>query len=310
MMHERILGRTGLRVTPIALGTVELGLDYGIPSGDHRQPSHAVAGALLHAALDRGVRLIDTARAYGAAEEIIGTALAARHDEYVLATKVSFAEDGDADAIRRGIEASLATSRALLRRERLDLVLLHSAGVAVLRQGVALGVLDDYRRAGVIGAIGASTYGEAAALAALDDPRCDVLQIAYNLLDRRPEAHVLPRAAAAGVAIVVRSVLLKGVLTHRAAWLPDALAPLRQASRQLAAIAARAGVSLPELAYRHVLEHPAVSAALVGTAHQRELDDALGFAAGGPLDAATRAAIRAVTLDDERLLDPPTWPAM
>jgi len=309
-MHERILGRTGIRVTPIALGTVELGLDYGIPSGDHRQPSRAVAAALLHAALDRGVRLIDTARAYGAAEGIIGEALAARHDAYVLATKVSFAEDGDADAIRRTIEESLATSRALLRRERLDVVLLHSASVAVLHQGIALGVLDDYRRAGVIGAIGASTYGEAAALAALDDPRCDVLQIAYNLLDRRPEARVLPRAAAAGVAIVVRSVLLKGVLTHRAAWLPEALAPLRQASQQLAAIAGQSGIGLPELAYRYVLAHPAVSAALVGTAHQRELDDALGFAAAGPLDATTCDAVRAVTIDDERLLDPPTWPAM
>ena len=56
--------------------------------------------------------------------------------------------------------------------------------------------------------------------------------------------------------------------------------------------------------------HAAVSAALVGTAHQRELDDALGFAAAGPLDATTCDAVRAVTIDDERLLDPPTWPAM
>ena len=72
----RRLGRTGLSVSSISLGTVELGMDYGVPvDGQHRRPPAEAAGRLLNQALDLGVNFIDTARAYGASEEVIGQAL-------------------------------------------------------------------------------------------------------------------------------------------------------------------------------------------------------------------------------------------
>ena len=65
-MNYRRLGRTNLQVSEISLGTVEIGLDYGIPiEGDQLRPAEADAAHLLHGALDLGVNLIDTARAYG-----------------------------------------------------------------------------------------------------------------------------------------------------------------------------------------------------------------------------------------------------
>ena len=73
-MNYRQLGRTGLQVSEIGLGTVELGLDYGVPiDGEHLRPPEEQAAHLLNRALDRGVNFVDTARAYGASEEVIGT---------------------------------------------------------------------------------------------------------------------------------------------------------------------------------------------------------------------------------------------
>ena len=116
MLRRRRLGRTSLQVSEIALGTVELGLDYGIPSGDHVRPNEAAAARLLHRALDLGINLIDTARAYGDSEAIIGQALHDRRDEIILASKVVCPPPGTLDdaQLRNEIAGSVATSLRFL----------------------------------------------------------------------------------------------------------------------------------------------------------------------------------------------------
>lgn len=146
-----------------------------------------------------------------------------------------------------------------------------------------------------------------AARAALDDGRYDALQVAYSPLDRRLEHGVLPALCDDGVGVIVRSVLLKGALTQRAEYLPDALAELRRAVGRLADIAAKAQLTLPALAYRYVLAHPAVSTALVGTSRIEELEEICQQAEAGGLPPEVRDAVRTVRLDDDRLLDPSQW---
>ena len=88
-MRYRQLGRTGFKVSEISLGTVEIGMPYGIAvNGVIPVPDETVANRLLHDALDRGINFIDTARAYGGSEAIIGRALRRRRKEYILASKV------------------------------------------------------------------------------------------------------------------------------------------------------------------------------------------------------------------------------
>ena len=98
-MNYRRLGRTGLQVSEIGLGTVELALDYGVPvAGEHLRPPEEQAARLLNRALDLGVTFIDTARSYGASEEIIGRALKGRRSEYVLASKLArIRDEGQSD---------------------------------------------------------------------------------------------------------------------------------------------------------------------------------------------------------------------
>jgi aryl-alcohol dehydrogenase-like predicted oxidoreductase len=319
-MNYRRLGRTGLHISEIGLGTVELGLDYGVPvAGEHLRPPEERAAHLLNRALDLGVNFIDTARAYGASEEIIGRALKGRRSEYILASKLApIREEGQSDReLRDQVKASIAESLRMLQTDVIDLLQLHYAPVDVVRSGRVLAAAGEAQQAGYVRFIGASTYGEEAPIAALavtgrgssTGDGYETLQVAYNLADRTLEEHVLPQAELQGVGIVVRSVLLRGVLTHRYALLPDQLAELRSAIGQLSRLADAEACSLPEMAYRFVLAHAVVTTALVGTARIEELEAALAFASVGPLTPALTAAIRQITVKDRNQLNPGTWPS-
>jgi 1-deoxyxylulose-5-phosphate synthase len=311
-MNTRRLGRTGLRVSEIGLGTVELGLDYGVPvSGEHLRPAEEHAARLLNRALDLGVNFIDTARAYGASEEIIGRALKGRRNEYILASKLApIREEGQSDPkLREQVKASVTESLRMLQTDVIDLLQLHYSPVDVIRSGRVLEATREAQQAGYVRFIGASTYGEEAPLAALAAGGYDTLQVAYNLADKTLDARVLPLAEQQGVGIIVRSVLLRGVLTHRYVLLPDQLGELRSAIAQLGRLAEAEGCTLPEMAYRFVLANPTVSAALVGTARTEELEAALGFAGMEPISPALVAAIRQVSVSDRAQLNPGTWPS-
>jgi 1-deoxyxylulose-5-phosphate synthase len=310
-MNYRTLGRTGLQVSEIGLGTVELGLDYGVPvAGEHLRPSEEQAARLLNRALDLGVNFIDTARAYGASEEIIGRAFKGRRDDYILASKLApIREAGQSDQeLREQVKVSIAESLHMLQTDVIDLLQLHHTPVDVVKSGRVLAAAREAQRSGAVRFIGASTYGEDAPLAVLESGGYDTLQVAYNLADRTLEEKVLPLAQQQGVGIIVRSVLLRGVLTHRYTYLPNQLADLKSAISRLSSLVGAEVSSLPEMAYRFVLANSAVSTALVGTARIEELKSALAFADKGRLPPALVAAIREINVSDRSQLIPSNWP--
>jgi aryl-alcohol dehydrogenase-like predicted oxidoreductase len=311
-MNYRRLGRTGLQVSEISLGTVELGLDYGVPvAGEHLRPAAEEAARLLNRALDLGVNFIDTARSYGASEEVIGRALKSRRKEYLLATKLApIREEGQSDReLREQVKASIVTSLQALQTDVIDLLQSHHTPVEVVAAGRVVEAMKEAQAAGYVRFIGASTYGEEAPLAVLEDGRFDTLQVAYSPVDRTLEERVLPLAQQKSIGVIVRSVLLRGVLTHRYKFIPDALADLRAAIERLSALVGDETSSLPEMAYRFVLDNPAVSTALVGTARLEELEAALGFAGKGVLSPELAARIRQINVSDRRQLVPSNWPA-
>jgi aryl-alcohol dehydrogenase-like predicted oxidoreductase len=302
-MNRRRLGRTGLEVSEISFGAVEIGLDYGLPGAtDNHRPTEQQAIRLLERVLELGINFIDTARAYGASEEIIGRALRHRPHQFILCTKVI----PDDDAAR--LEASVADSLRLLAHP-VDILMLHSAPLAVIQAPRPVEHLLQLQRRGWFRFLGASVYGVDAALAAIHSGLFDVLQIAFSPLDRRPASSVLPAAHHAGVALVARSVLLKGALTHRFPQLPPALNPLKHAVARLHQLALSAAMDLPELAYRYVLSHDIPQTALVGTARIPELEAAVQYAARGPLPPHLIDAIHREPLLSDKELNPSQWPS-
>jgi aryl-alcohol dehydrogenase-like predicted oxidoreductase len=310
----RRLGRTDLKVSALALGTVELGLDYGIKvPGEFGRPAEAEAIRLVHTALDSGMNLIDTARAYGESEAVLGRALRGRRGAVVVATKVRTQRDDGTtptgDALRQHMLGSLETSLRLLQTEYVDIWQVHNVDAALLAQRELLAeVFADARSSGKARAIGGSTYGVAMPMAAIESDLFDMLQVTYSVLDQRLSDQLLPTAAEHDIGIVVRSILLKGALTARGDYLPDHLAELRERSRLFRELVADSDLDISpvQVAVAFGLAHPHIHSVLIGVRSEPELREALGAVAVN-LPADLLAQLTALRLDDADLLNPGTW---
>ena len=310
---SRPLGNTGIEVSSVALGTVELGMDYGIQApGEYGRPTEEEAIRLLHEAADCGINVFDTAPAYGTSEELLGRALSKR-SECLIATKVNIPLDDDrrslvGKGLQNSIYASLTNSLRALRRDRLDIVQIHNATVALFVSDEWRAVMENSRQQGLVRLWGASVYTEEEALAAIQSGLCHILQVPYNLLDQKMAERVIPCAEEAAVAIMVRSAYLKGVLTEKAEWLPDALKPLESV---VSDIRCQLGVSwkeLSQMALRFCLSTLGVSTVLVGLRTHEELHATLESVELGALSPGEFRLAQTWALHDEPLLNPSYWP--
>ena len=314
-MEQRHLGKTGLRVSCLALGTVELGMDYGIPAlDDFGQPSKKEAMTILRRAAEAGINLFDTAPGYGQSEKLIGEALGHKRD-VLVATKVEAPRDEEGRlltglALGRVIVDSLAASRRRVRREVLDIVQIHNVTEEVINRGEVAGILAEVRRKGELRFLGTSVYTVGEALAAIRAGSFDLIQVAYSLLDQRMAEEVFAAAERAGVGLLLRSALLKGTLTRKAESLPDSLSELATAARQARdTLAGGSWDVLPWLALRFCLSAKTAGGVLIGVRTVDELDQAVEAAEAGELSAESVALSRGLALSDERLLNPSLWPA-
>jgi aryl-alcohol dehydrogenase-like predicted oxidoreductase len=304
-MRTRPLGTTGLQVSEIALGTVELGMDYGFRgSASHwKRPGEEEALRLMRRAMEAGINLFDTARAYGEAESVIGRALPELPARPILASKVSVAQNTTAEEFR----ASLHESLRALRVEAIDILQIHNTPLALLDRGEIFEWFETVRREGKVRFGGASFYDEPAARKAIDIPVLAALQVPFNLLDQKWSTDVFPAASRAGRGVLVRSAFLRGVLTAQVQSLDPTLSRLREAALRAAAIAGIAPECLAELALRFCCSTHGVSSVILGMRTVEEVDANVAAAAKGPLDDATMQALQAVSLGDDPLLNPGNW---
>jgi aryl-alcohol dehydrogenase-like predicted oxidoreductase len=306
-MEHRHLGRTGVSVSKLCLGTMMFGA-WG-------NPDHDDSVRIIHAALDAGINFVDTADVYfaGESEEIVGKALAGgKRDDVVLATKVGFPMGDDPNrqgASRRRIIKGLEDSLRRLGTDWIDLYQIHRPDPHTDIEET-LGALTDLVQQGKIRYIGSSTFPAPAIVEAQWAARDRHLQRfvteqpPYSILVRGIEADVLPTCARYGMGVIPWAPLASGWLSGRwrkgseqpgstpAERLParyDLSLPGNQrkldAVEQLAPIAEEAGMSLIELAIAFVLNHPAVTAAIIGPRTMEHLESQLS-AADVVLDAA------------------------
>lgn len=314
-MRYRSLGRTGLSVSEVSLGTVELGMEYGLKEeGVSSVPAEADARNLLNRAIDSGVNFIDTAAEYGNSEEIIGRALKGRRSEYALATKCMHRLDEGLDYAesRRSISESIDRSLSRLQTDCIDLLQVHGRDLLelelrMIRDGAVMDEIEKARKAGKIRLTGYSSYSEEAALAAIEEGRWDTLQIACNILDRRYLKRVIPGACKRGVGIIVRSALLKGALTDKSRFMPERLKPLVDHVDRLVDIQSATRYSLPEMALRFVLMIPDISTVIVGADRLEYLEKAVSASDGEGLSEDILARLEDMALDDPYLLNPGNW---
>jgi len=313
-MEYTLLGKTGLRVSRLALGTAAFGLErYGICDADEiGAVSEETAVRLIHAAVEHGINFFDTARGYGRSEAVLGKGLADL-PSCVVATKVSVPENvpiNSSSQLCSAMMASLETSLRELRRDVLDIVQIHNATAPVLRSDDMIAVLETARQQGKLRFIGASVYGADNAMAAVRCGSIDILQVAISLLDQRMMASVLPEAKKKNIGVLARSVFLKGVLSERVKALPASLQVLAAASNHARETLGDTWQSLPGTAVRFCLSVAGVHSVLMGLRSAAELPAALAAEKAGLLPEAVMRKTETVKFTDEKMLDPSHWPML
>jgi aryl-alcohol dehydrogenase-like predicted oxidoreductase len=282
-LSKRTLGRTGLAVTTLGYGAMEL---RGAPGGP--RISDAAADEILNAVLDAGVNFIDTSIDYGRSEEMIGRFISHRRSEYFLASKCGCVPGAPMGAehihtganIRAGVENSLRR----MKTDYLDVVQFHRS--LTRREFEERGALETalaLKREGKVRFIGVS-----GTLPQLDEQITmgvfDVFQIPYSALQRDHE-EVIARASAAGAGIIIRGGVARGAPSdwERRTYYMVTAASLRDRWDTARLDELLDGLTRMEFMLRFTLSSPELDTTIVGTANPAHLRDNLDAALKGPL---------------------------
>jgi len=294
-MEYRVLGWTGVKVSPLCLGT----MNFPDPSGEKRSIE------IITRALDGGINFIDTANVYnqGESEKIVGRALVenGRRDEVVLATKV-YGKIGDgpnqSGVSRYHIIRACEDSLRRLQTDHVDLYQLHRPGLTV-PQDETLRAFDDLVKAGKVRYIGCSTHPAWMVMEALSVSERHNLsryvseQPPYNLLDRRIENELVPLAQKYGLALLPWSPLAGGILAGRyndPKDFPEGSRAKRadfftkrinqagiEVARKVEKMATERDMTPTQLALLWVKDQPGVTSPIIGPRTMEHLEDALGI---------------------------------
>lgn len=312
----RLLGRSGLRVSPLCLGTMTFGSDWGWGADD------ATSDAIFQAYAERGGNFVDTANFYtnGTSEEIVGRCIAGDRERFILSTKYTLnTRRGDPNAggnHRKNMMQSVEASLKRLGTDYIDLYWVHAWEYRTPIDEV-MRALDDLVRQGKVLYVGASDFpawkvAEANTLAELRGwSRFIGLQVEYSLAMRDIERDLIPMAMELGLGVTPWSPLAGGLLTGK--YRREDIAQRQQANaagaldafggqqrlllpdeRQLTiadevkAIAEEVGRSPAQVALNWTLTRPGVTSTILGARHVAQIEDNLGALA--------------FTLDDEQLM--------
>lgn len=317
IMNQRTLGRSGLSVSEVGLGTWQVGGGWGSDF------DHAHADRILNTAIDAGVTFLDTADVYdgGLSEASVGAVARARQNSgLVVATKCGrqlsphVSSAYTPEALRAFVEASLRNTGL----ERLDLIQLHCPPPEVYYRPEIFGLFERLREEGKIAHLGVSVEKVEEALKAIEYDNVRTVQIIFNMMRLRPRERFFSRAMERGVGIIVRVPLASGLLTgtitrdttfaagdHRE-FNRDGAAFDRgetfsgvpfevglEVVEELRAILPE-GVTMAQAALRWILDHPAVSTVIPGASRPEQIGSNVAASVLPPLAAEVHTQIESL----------------
>lgn len=301
----------GINISALSLGTVQLGLSYGINNADGK-PSQETANAILNAAIDGGINTLDTAGAYGDSEVVIGNWLKTVPAEKrpFIVTKAAGLDHSSLENLRKDLFGRVKTSKERLGVEQLDLLMLHHFDDYLCDKENVRMVMEELKASGEVRFIGASAYshhdyGE------LADTGFDATQIPLNLFDwKQIENGGLKKLEQSGMMVFVRSVYLQGLVFQK----PETLAPHMEFARptleKFQYLCKKYELMPAALALSYALSLPGVTSLVLGSEKAEQVRQNLELMDQAvELSAEQMAEIRELFLDTpEQVLNPALWP--
>ena len=290
----------------LGLGAAQFGVPYGATNRTG-VPSLSVTSEILRAARRGQVNLIDTAANYGRSEEILGRLLPESWPVRLVTKTESTGNEPITEAVAARVRETALRSVERLGQRPLHGLLIHR-GEEILKPGGErlIRVLRNLKDEGTVEKIGASVYDGREIDAILERTRLDIVQLPYNLCDRRlDEGGQITRLKNANVEIHVRSIFLQGLLLASANQVPAHFSRLRPVLRRLGEAFGCGTIDRVAACLSAAARHPAFDALIVGVTTPKEISvllQALGRAKEITVESDD------FQMDDPNILDPRTWP--
>lgn len=289
-------------VDKLVLGTVQLGLDYGInnPNG---KPSLAEAFSILNNAYDNGIKILDTAEAYGNSQEIIGKFQKAfPQKKFNIITKLAAnntLKDGE-------LINHISKSCLILATNTLYGYMFHNYQSFNENLNLYAEILQA-KKQGLIQNIGISLYNNNEILDIIENYKdFDFIQIPFNLLDNQSKRKpFLDKARKSGIQVHIRSVFLQGLFFKNVNQLPEKLSPLAPYLKELDAIMLKNRLSTEELALQYVLKKKYIDYVLIGVENTEQLIENIRIC--NKTINVPHKSIDAINVAQEELLNPVNW---
>jgi len=295
--------------TPVklAIGTAQFGSHYGISNNAGPTP-FGDAAAILGDGREIGVRIIDTAPAYGASEDVIGDAIPRPHSYHVVTKTPMFRANIPSAERRTLVRAALVTSLDRLRMSSVYGLLVHEPdSMCGEGSGDFSDDLNRFKSKGLVTKIGISVYHQYQVENVLAHHRIDILQVPVNLFDQRLiKSGLLQDVKARGIEIHARSAFLQGLFFMKDGSLPDFLYLARPKLALIRQLAHDLGRSIADKAYSFVARIPEVDAVICGVESLQQFQELAAIASDPcPLEKVDTTQF---ALDDPAVVDPSRWP--
>lgn len=285
----------------VILGTVQLGIPYGINNSTGK-PELNEALRILSVAMSNGIRVLDTADAYGDAQEIIGEYHKTSNEKFDVITK--FSSSGSSLSLEQKVLNSLQT----LRVDYLYGYLFHNPS-DFFKSPQILRELGSVKRQGLIKHVGISIYSNQDFSAAIDTEEVDLIQIPYNLLDNRNQrGDLIEKAKEKGKIIHTRSAFLQGLFFKTIDQLPVKLKPLSESLEAIFKVSEKAKVGIQELAISYVLNNSSIDGIILGVDTLDQLNENIEVLKKIALGRNSyNSKIDEVNVKEVELLNPNNW---
>ncbi|MBU0477201.1 aldo/keto reductase [bacterium] len=309
-MQLKEIGNTGIKISRIGFGCASIGCEYGIKiNGKSCILLEKETSGLVDYAINKGINFFDTAPAYGRSEEILGKALKGKRHSVIIGTKLALIlENGmlpSKSVIEKKINNSINKSLKLLKTDYIDILQIHEADKKLYCSDV-LNALYKFKKQGKVKLIGASTYGIDMPKEALEKEVFDALQVAYNLIEQQTE-NVIFMAKRQGVGIIVRSALMKGILTDKRFQISSELNPIVKHIEKYNSFINGKIESLSDLAIKFVLSNSGVTSTILGMDKKEYIDQAVKNADTEPLSSETMNRLKKLKYPDQSFIDMKKW---
>lgn len=298
-----------LDISLFTLGTVQLGIDYGIV-GSTKKPTQDAAFAVLDAAARLGVSTWDTANNYGDSERVIGNWVASsRGPKPTLITKIGPLDHSSSAALRSDILRQTEQCCKDLQVERLDMLMLHDFMDYAQNPDVCTAAFRELKDSGVIRTSAISAYSEHD-YRVMADSEFDAVQIPLNVFDwSKMESGEMEALQRAGKCVFTRSVFLQGLVFMDPLKLPEKMAFCQPTLEKYQALCREFDVSPAVLALSYVLSVPGVTSVVLGCQTPQQVESNCGMIANRlELTATHMEALRKAFADTpRRVIDPRIW---